>query len=167
VAAVALALGVTTWGLARTTLRPALLGVATGSALLVCGMALAAEPFNAWYSSRILSRSLNAVLQPSDQVAMYRTYRQSANYYLGRRVILIRTVNELEVETTGERAQAAAWFLDTREQVGRLLDSGRTFVYVPAAFADNFEAFCAPHRMYAVKAVGDTRIYTNEPVRLP
>jgi 4-amino-4-deoxy-L-arabinose transferase-like glycosyltransferase len=166
VAAVALSLGITSWALARRALRPALLGIAAGSALLVCGVALAAEPFNAWYSTRALSRSLAPALRPGDRVAMYRTYRQSANYYTGQRIVLIRTINELEVEKTGERESTPDWFLDTREQVGRLLGGGRVFIYVPDAYADNFEAFCLPHRVYVVKASGDTRLYTNTRERL-
>lgn len=167
VAAVALALAVTLWALARRTLRSAVLGLGAGSALLLCGVALAAEPFNAWFSTKELSTALAPALRPGDRVAMYRTYRQSANYYTGRRIVLIRTINELEVEHTGERAVSPEWFLDTRDQVGRWLDAGRAFIYVPDALAGNFEAFCAPRRVYVVKAAGDLRLYTNARVRLP
>jgi len=167
VAAVTLSLAVTLWALAHRTLRAAALGIAAGSALLICGAALAAEPFNAWFSTRALSTALAPALLPGDRIAMYRTYSQSANYYTGRRIVLIRTINELEVETTGERAASPEWFLDSRDQVHTWLDGGRAFIYVPDALADNFEAFCAPRRVYVVKAAGDLRLYTNARVRLP
>ncbi len=165
-ALVALALAVTFAALAGRPLRTALLGIGTGSALLLCGMALASEPFNAWYSTRTLSTALARELQTADRVVHYRTYRQSANYYTRQRVVLVRTINELEVETTGERERSPEWFLDTKEQFGRVLDAGRVFVFVPAAYADNFEAFCAPRHVHVARAAGDLRLYTNARVNL-
>lgn len=98
-----------------------------------------AEALSPYYSQSEVSRYLRPGLKKNDVVVSYRRYLQTANFYTKRRIALIQTISELEVEHTGEKTKP--YFLDTIEDFKTLLEGHRVFCFVPSKDVDDFLAF--------------------------
>jgi 4-amino-4-deoxy-L-arabinose transferase-like glycosyltransferase len=74
-------------------------------------------------SVKNLSRTLQGILRPGDDLAQYETFRQGLPFYTGRRTILVDAMGELEFG--GERAEDRADYFLTPADFRKLWNSPR------------------------------------------
>ncbi len=124
-----------------------------------------AEPLSPYYSDEQLSTALRPLLKKEDMVVSFRQYHQTMNFYIKRRLSLIQTTSELEVEYTDEKTKP--YFLDTIEDFKTLLDGGRVFCFVPIKEMNNFFLFYPRGaKLFYVARGKDTILFSNEKVVL-
>lgn len=129
-----------------------------------------AEPLQPYYSEKRLCERLAPLLTKDDLVASFGQYLQTTSFYTKRRVVLVRTVSELEVEHTREKTKP--YFLDTIMDLKDVLKERRVFLFVPQKQErDFFSFYTLDDKLYYLGRSKEMLLFSNkeaalkEPVR--